>query len=453
MVLLIVVLLVTVHIHIFTSLINKSPITGVLQNPNVHYDFTHMIAHDANTVIVGGTKFIHIVFARNLSIKISRKIGPQIDNPNCISLQKRTAPVERKNVSTLELLPGLNQMSRAPIVANNSTATTVAFLAPGPKNSTAMYVGASWTNTRFRGIRSLVPAFSSRNIVDFDFTYASLITKPYTMVDSIYKDSFPIRYIYGFELENFSYIATVQRQHVTAVEYVSKLIRVCQSDEKFYSYAERSLSCLYRGKSYNLLQTAHISKPGQNLARELGIPENEGVLFGMFGYGNPNDYSNKAEESVLCIFPNYYIKQVFTRNTRKCFQGIGKTGPDHIVTPYYCQLTKINIGDDCCGEYDFNNPMDGPEPVSSTGVISLDITASSLMVTTTSTGHNVAFVGTSSGKVKKIKIQTSSILKEYDEVVVDVGIPIMKFIFDIDNQDTLYMLTPKKVNEYRIQIC
>ncbi|XP_061186252.1 hepatocyte growth factor receptor-like [Saccostrea echinata] len=332
-----------------------------------------MVAHDANTVIVGGTNFIHIVFARNLSIKISRKIGPELDNPNCLSLQKKDCiksiynsyikvllinkqrqteedvliicttlfqgGCRKRNVSTLELLPGFDQMPRAPVVANNSTATTVVFLAPGPKNSTAMYVGASWTNTGFRGIRSLVPAFSSRNTDNFGFTYASLITKLYTMVDSIYMDSFPIRYVYGFELENFSYIATIQRRHVTAVEYVSKLIRVCQSDEKFYSYAETSLSCLYRGKSYNLLQTAHISKPGRNLAREIGIPESEGVLFGMFGYGNPNDYSKKVEESVLCIFPNYYIKQVFTRNTRKCFQGIGKTGPDHIFTPYHCQLT------------------------------------------------------------------------------------------------------------------
>ncbi|XP_061186731.1 plexin-A4-like [Saccostrea echinata] len=166
----------------------------------------------------------------------------------------------------------------------------------------------------------------------------------------------------------------------------------------------------------------------------------------MFRYGNPDDLTSSIEESVLCIFPNNNIKQVFTRNTQKCFQGIGTTGPDHFgIFDSPCFLTRINIGDDYCGEYDINNPIDGPEPVSSTGVISLDITASSLMVTTTSTGHSVAFVGTSSGKIKKIRIQTSSIVKEYDEVALDIGIPILKFTVVGNNQDTLYVLTPKNV--------
>ncbi|XP_062584927.1 plexin-A4-like [Saccostrea cucullata] len=481
------VLLLTLERHISTSLIKKSPITYLLQNPNEHYDFTHLIANDSKTVIVGGTNYIHVVFTGNLSIKVSKKIGPELDNPNCIYLQnkdciksmynsyikvllinKQRQPKEdvliicttlfhgscrKRSASTLELLPGSGQRSGHPVVANNSTASTVAFLAPGPKNSTAMYVGASWTNTGSRPIRSLVPTFSSRNTVDFDFTTYLLAQKSYTMVDQTYVDSFPIRYIYGFELEYFSYIATIQKQTLKADNYVSKLIRVCQFDKFFYSYAETSLSCVYSGKSYNLLQTAHLSKAGRYLAKELGIPENERALFAMFGYGNPYDPKNRVKESVLCIFPYNYIKKVFTRNTQKCFQGIGKTGPDHLVLPNNCLSTNLDIGENYCGQYEFNHPIDGPEPISSTGVISLDITASSLMLTTTQKGHTVAFVGTSSGKIKKIKIQTSSIVKEYDELSIDTGIPITKYIFNVDDQNALYVLTSRKLIKMDVETC
>jgi hypothetical protein len=96
---------------------------------------------------------------------------------------------EKRNFTTLESLPSSGH-SIMPVVSNNKTASTVAFLAPGPNTdgtsqSTALYVGASWTNTGLRIIRSLVPAFSSRNAQNFDFTNRGLVSNSYTSVDEI----------------------------------------------------------------------------------------------------------------------------------------------------------------------------------------------------------------------------------------------------------------------------
>jgi plexin A len=120
---------------------------------------------------------------------------------------------------------------------------------------------------------------------------------------------------------------------------VSKLIRVCQSDRKFYSYAEAALKCQYNMQLYNWLQTAYLSKPGTSLAKVLGIPGEEDVLFGMFGYRDPDTPEKNNKGSAMCIFPGRLIRRVFTRNTQKCFNGIGRTGPDHIAAPRNCQPT------------------------------------------------------------------------------------------------------------------
>lgn len=258
---------------------SATSITKELPNPHPKYGFTAMSKYDPDTIILGGTNYLYRIYMNDLEKEVEINIGPRQDNPMCYNLEndkcikkaydsyikallinnnKRQQQDEiiictslfqgscgKRNITTLELLPGYSDSSghREPVVANNKSASTVAFLAPGPSTngttpSTAMYVGASWTNTGLRAIRGLVPAFSSRNTENFSFTYEDVSTKSNTMVDDITRDSFPIRYIYGFASGNFSYIGTIQKPSVVAENFVSKLIRVCLFDKHFYSYAE-----------------------------------------------------------------------------------------------------------------------------------------------------------------------------------------------------------------------
>ena len=72
--------------------------------------------------------------------------------------------------------------------------------------------------------------------------------------------------------------------------------------------------------------------------------------------------------------------------------------------PLLCRCQPLEIGDDYCGEHDINHPIRGSDAVSATAAVTWsgdDVT--SVAVATTG-NHTVAFVGTASGRVKKVSI-------------------------------------------------
>lgn len=72
-----------------------------------------------------------------------------------------------------------------------------------------------------------------------------------------------------------------------------------------------------------------------------------------------------------------------------------------ILSFYMFQNT--SIGNDYCGEFDFNNPINTLLPIGSFDAIKLNITASSLTVAVTYKGDTVALIATQSGELKKVK--------------------------------------------------
>lgn len=71
---------------------------------------------------------------------------------------------------------------------------------------------------------------------------------------------------------------------------------------------------------------------------------------------------------------------------------------------FICNLFQnVSIGEDYCGEFDFNNPIGGPVNILSVETIKLNTQASCLTVVATYNGNTVAIVGTQSGEMKKVK--------------------------------------------------
>lgn len=66
-------------------------------------------------------------------------------------------------------------------------------------------------------------------------------------------------------------------------------------------------------------------------------------------------------------------------------------------------LQPFDIDNEYCGKYDFNTPINGPKSIKAQRAISIDTTASSLIVTTTYAGYTVAFIGTRTGHIKKVR--------------------------------------------------
>lgn len=235
----------------------------------------------------------------------------------------------------------------AAIVANNDSATTFAFIAPGPKKSenghytSVLNIGVQYTNKGWK--RDRVPCFSSRDLDNFDLVYKGIsIFKTETMLDSNSRLTFPILYVYGFGSEGFSYMITVQKVSTASENFISKIFRVCQQDKYFYSYAEAELECMYNGAHYNLAQAAYLGKAGTQLAKTLDIPYEEEVLFVTFSMGTPRSYK-PSQDSALCVYPMRTIRKKFTENIQNCFKGNGNTGPAHFFTPIACRKTPVSI--------------------------------------------------------------------------------------------------------------
>ena len=65
------------------------------------------------------------------------------------------------------------------------------------------------------------------------------------------------------------------------------------------------------------------------------------------------------------------------------------------------QFQKLDVGDNYCGQHEMNNPIDGSKPISANAAAKFTSTASSVTVAVVA-DYTVAFVGTTSGHIKKV---------------------------------------------------
>lgn len=231
--------------------------------------FNHLVV-DRNTgrVYVGAVNIIYQL-SPDLELAQSIKTGPVNDSAQCTFdcppnfVKKPTDNVNKALVidyATSRLITcgsvlqglcsvrNLNNIShdvrevREPVVANNVSASTVAFIAPGPPNppmTQVMYVGVTFTGNS--PYRSEVPTVSSRSLEDdrlFMIARTAVTTGTRMFVNSLSRERYPINYVYGFSSEGFSYFLTTQLRGVGSDTYYSKLVRVCHDDENYYSYTE-----------------------------------------------------------------------------------------------------------------------------------------------------------------------------------------------------------------------
>ncbi len=153
------------------------------------------LAIDKNTgrVYIGAINKLYQL-SPDLGLSVSAITGPKEDSPLCSVLPDCPANVEKKltnninkalvidyaesriiecgslfqgvcTVRNLRNISDVENRVREPVVANNATASTVAFIAPGPPNppiTQVMYVGVTWTGNG--PYRSEVPAVSSRSL-------------------------------------------------------------------------------------------------------------------------------------------------------------------------------------------------------------------------------------------------------------------------------------------------
>lgn len=336
----------------------------------------HLIV-DRNTgrVIIGGKNRLYQL-SPDLNTVITEVTGPKNDSFDCTVLE---CPASAKKVLTdnvnkvllidystsrlitcgslfqgicevrnLQNISIIEQQGQEAVVANNETASTVAFIAPGPPNppvTTVMYVGVTFTSNS--AYRSEIPAVASRSLDAqriFQIAASAVTTGTRMFINSYARESYLVNYVYGFSSEKFSYFLTTQlkhNSHVVPKEYITKLVRICHEDNNYYSYTEIPVDCIggQEGQGrikYNLVRAAYLANPGSDLAESLGVTIKDDVLFAVFSEGKGNVPTNR---SALCIYPLKGIRRKFMQNIKACFNGQGQRGLDFISPNMPCVPT------------------------------------------------------------------------------------------------------------------
>jgi plexin A len=448
-----------------------------------------VICKNTGRVYIGAVNKLYQL-SPDLNLTQSAVTGPKEDSPMCSVLPDCPSSVEKKLINNVNkamvidyaesriiecgsLFQGIctvrnlrnislvESRVREPVVANNATASTVAFIAPGPPNppiTQVVYVGVTFTGNG--PYRSEVPAVSSRSLDSgtlFQIAETAVTTGTRMYVNSLARERYPINYIYGFSSEGFSYFLTTQMKQTNPSPFHSKLVRVCHDDRDYYSYTEIPIECISGNpsKDYNLVQAAFVGKPGSDLASDLGVTAQDDVLYAIFSESDSTEgdiTSKPSKNSALCVYSLKSIRRKFMQNIQRCFTGMGARGLDFISPSLNCINTKLTqIGEDFCG-LDVNTPLGGELPVVTEPVLTFDNHLTG--VTATSTGDfTVAFLGTGDGYLKKVVIEGSTTGVEYANIPIRPNHAVNSDIeFDL-KREHVYVMTDKKLSKVRVQDC
>uniref|UniRef100_A0A8B9TK63 Plexin A4 n=1 Tax=Anas platyrhynchos TaxID=8839 RepID=A0A8B9TK63_ANAPL len=271
---------------------------------------------------------------------------------------------------------------------------------------------------------------------------------------------FDIYYIYGFSSGNFVYFLTLQPEMIsppgsTTKEqvYTSKLVRLCKEDTAFNSYVEVPIGCEKNGVEYRLLQAAYLSKAGAILARSLGVGPEDDILFTVFSKGQKRKMKS-LDESALCIFVLKKINDRIKDRLQSCYRGEGTLDLAWLkVKDIPCSSALLTIDDNFCG-LDMNAPLGVSSMVRGLPIFTEDGDRMTSVIAYVYKNHSLAFVGTKSGKLKKIRVDgTTKNTLEYEIVqVVDTGPVLRDMAFSVDHEH-LYIMSEKQLTRVPVESC
>uniref|UniRef100_A0A4W5KKD7 Plexin A3 n=1 Tax=Hucho hucho TaxID=62062 RepID=A0A4W5KKD7_9TELE len=337
------------------------------------------------------------------------------------------------------------------------------------KGGSRLFIGAA-----IDGKSEYFPTLSSRKLVTdeesvnmFSLVYQDEFVSSQIKIPSDTLSLYPafdIYYVYGFSSRTYIYFLTLQLDtQLTQMDatgekfFTSKIVRMCSNDTEFYSYVEFPLGCTKDGVEYRLVQSAYKHRPGRMLAQALGLSEDEDVLFVVFSQGQKNR-ANPPRETVLCLFTLHQINLAMRERIKSCYRGEGKLSLPWLLNKElpFTFSSLLQIGDDFCGLV-LNQPLGGLRVIEGTPLYDDRVDGMGAVTAYTYGDHSVVFVGTRSGRLKKIRVDgipppsQSALL--YETVTVDEGKPILRdMVFSPDYQH-IYMLSDKQVSRLPVESC
>ncbi|XP_039617291.1 plexin-A4 [Polypterus senegalus] len=271
---------------------------------------------------------------------------------------------------------------------------------------------------------------------------------------------FDIYYIYGFSSGNFVYFMTLQPEMTsppgsTTKEqvYTSKLVRLCKDDTAFNSYVEVPIGCVKNGVEYRLLQAAYLSKAGAILAKSLKINAEDDILYTIFSKGQKRR-TKTPEESALCIFILKEINEKIKDRLQSCYKGEGTLDLAWLkVKDIPCSSALLTIDDNFCG-LDMNAPLGVSEMSKGIPVFTEETDRMTSVIAYVYKNHSLAFIGTSSGKLKKIRVDGPSHgTLQYETIQAVESSPILRDMAFSADHKYLYLMSQKQLTRVPVESC
>lgn len=453
--------------------------------------FTHLAYDRKRSVLYAAATNRILQLNKNLSQLGESLTGPKHDSPSCHAggCHKEAETEETNNHNKLLIVSdhndtliacgsvrqgtceiyNLNTFPKNPedvgfaVAANDEYASTYAFIGPSRyqswKREEVLYVGVTFTNVG--DYRHDVPAISSRKLSGLDIAEFS-IQQTMINIDVKYRDIFLVDYVYGFNTSDYAYFMVVQKKSHLAEEsgYITRLARVCVSDPNYDSYTEVTIQCMVEGgasatgggtdENYNILRDAKLTQAGQKLAQQLRIKRDDLVLVTVFSPSK--EITNEPQDkSAMCIYSMEEVEEMFSQNIHLCFNGSNSDrNLDYIsgtINNGKCNLESRNIFDFCS----VGLKLSGMAPIVGRSLFSFD-NESITSVTTAQTGpHNLAFLGTTDGCLKKVLISGRD-PGQYQRIKVDDQ-RILPDTMLSPKQDYLYVMSRRKITKLRVEHC
>uniref|UniRef100_A0A8C1KXX8 Plexin-A2 n=1 Tax=Cyprinus carpio TaxID=7962 RepID=A0A8C1KXX8_CYPCA len=464
--------------------------------------FNHMTVHKTTGALYIGAVNRVYKLSGNLTLLVSHDTGPEDDNKACyppLIVQPCTEPlVSTNNINKLLLIDysqnrllacgslyqGVCKLLRLDdlfilvepshkkehyLSSVNQTGTMYGVIVPSQDKDGTLFIG-----TAVDGKQDYFPTISSRKLPRDPESSAMLDYELHTdFVSSLIKipsdtlalvSHFDIYYIYGFASGNFVYFLTVQPETPensmsssgpsNDLFYTSRIVRLCKDDHKFHSYVSLPIGCVQNRIEYRLLQAAYLGKPGRVLAASLNISAQDDVLFAVFSKGQ-KQYHHPPDDSALCVFSIRDINAQIKERMQSCYQGEGNLELNWLLgKDVPCTKAPVPIDDSFCG-LDINQPLGGSQLVTGHTLYTESRDRMTSVTSYVYNGYCVAFVGTKSGRLKKIRVDgppQGGVQYETLPVIKD-GSPILRDMAFSLNNSYIYVMSERQVTRVPIESC
>ena len=137
----------------------------------------------------------------------------------------------------------------------------------------------------------------------------------YVTVDEKYFQLYKIKYIYGFSHNNFTYFLTTQSKSLKKKKEEIRLVRVCQNDTTYNSYAELTLKCKSSKLTYNIAKDAQLASVSRDFIAAEGLSSD--FKMALFVLVNEKSSNSRA----FCFFDMDDIEESFEAGIILCNNG------------------------------------------------------------------------------------------------------------------------------------